>query len=214
MTKHTGNVMCRAKYLISMAWILIALLGALVGCDADKATDPSNLAPAQPAIDGPSGTPANGSTVTTLRPILRWICTDPDGDELVYDVYFGETSPPELAQADLTTSRFDPDSLQFGTTYYWQVVAKDQSGAKSTSDLWEFSTFAQPPHLIVNKTKLDFSAVQGGDIPASQTFSINNTGAGLSVGVSQTAVVRGWTKISFPETAIVRRSQSESTAPV
>jgi hypothetical protein len=81
-----------------------------------------------------------GSLPTSLT--LRWHCNDPDpGDELRYDVYCGTTNPPyELVASDLKSSFFDKQSLMPNTTYYWQVVAKDNRDSTSKSQVWKFTT--------------------------------------------------------------------------
>jgi len=167
------------RNLIPVAFALFGLLFILTGCEMDSPTDPANRAPTQPVIDGPSGTPSHGSTITTLTPTLRWMCSDPDGDLLTYGVRLDTTSPPKPVAAGLRTTSFSPETLQFATKYYWQVIAMDPSGVMASSDIWAYTTPAQPPHLELGESELSFSAVQGDPIPEGQTITISNTGGGL-----------------------------------
>jgi len=77
---------------------------------------------------------------------LNWSSNDPDGDELVYDVYFGRE--PRLDEKDLLirgTHETMVDvsllkRLDYSTKYYWKVVAKDSYGGESTSYTESFTT--------------------------------------------------------------------------
>ena len=74
---------------------------------------------------------------------LYWSSGDPDpGDTVVYDVYFavGDTLA-RVAQNSRDTSYVLP-RLSYGTTYRWQVVARDPHGAEVIGDTWTFSTVA------------------------------------------------------------------------
>jgi hypothetical protein len=62
-----------------------------------------------------------------------------------YDVYFGSNGEPlELLASGLPQKYVDPvpgpDVLDFGTDYYWQVVAKSCCGDKSYGPVWKFKT--------------------------------------------------------------------------
>lgn len=98
-----------------------------------------NLAPYEPS--GP--TPVNNATAMELTPVLRWQGGDPNGDDVVYSVYFGENSSPVLAGS--TFDRFhNPGQLQHKTKYYWKVEASD-GRLTSVSPVWSFTTQGMPP---------------------------------------------------------------------
>jgi hypothetical protein len=84
--------------------------------------------------------PENGSIDVRGDPDLYWNCTDPDGDDLVYDVYLGTTNPPSLIASNITDPVFDPGILEFLTTYYWYIVSKDNRGGTNQSSIWTFTT--------------------------------------------------------------------------
>jgi len=89
--------------------------------------------------------PANGASNVPLDVTLRWEATDPDGDTLKFDLYFGEQSNPPLLKSNLTTKYYGPLELEDDKTYYWKVVAKDPDGKTATSPVWSFSTGALEP---------------------------------------------------------------------
>ena len=89
--------------------------------------------------------PANGASNIPLNVILQWQASDPDGDTLKFDLYFGEESNPPLLQSNLTTKSYGPLDLENDKTYYWKVVAKDPDGKTATSAVWSFTTGSLEP---------------------------------------------------------------------
>ncbi len=99
-------------------------------------SDPSNNPPNPP--DNPS--PANNGGNQELELILSWECTDPDGDDLTYDVFFGVTTTPPLISEDQASTNYTTNLLTNSTTYYWKIVATDTKGASTDGPLWKFTT--------------------------------------------------------------------------
>ncbi len=95
-----------------------------------------NNPPTQPANPGPSNGAINQLTNTTLT----WSCSDPNGDPLTYDVYFGTANNPPLVAGNQTSASYNPGQLNNSTTYYWKIVAKDNQGAMTAGPVWNFST--------------------------------------------------------------------------
>jgi hypothetical protein len=93
--------------------------------------------------------PTDESMDITLDASLTWQAViDPDGDDIVYDVYFGTDATPEtIASADQASTSFEP-SLNSGTMYYWKIVAKDNNGGISESPIWSFTTINNPPGSV------------------------------------------------------------------
>ena len=90
-----------------------------------------SVAPTSPA----SPSPADGATATNTNVTLAWSSISAQ----TYDVYFGTTSSPGLSASNLTNSSVSMGSLASGTTYYWQVVAKNNIGA-TPGPVWSFTT--------------------------------------------------------------------------
>lgn len=91
--------------------------------------------PASPRLLSPSDG-QNG----VARPVqLVWQGSDPDGDPLTYDIHVGadpSALTPSGTTVDTTTAL---PGLQSGTTYYWQVFARDWKGSAG-SEVFEFRT--------------------------------------------------------------------------
>lgn len=115
---------------------LIAVVCFFVGCFEKKTTAPESGRPEPPS--NPS--PPDGALNQPLDLTLSWICTDPDGDRLVYDIYFGASAFPPLLNEDNHFSEFQVSSLLFSTTYYWRIVASDDQSNTRSSDIWSFTT--------------------------------------------------------------------------
>ena len=84
--------------------------------------------------------PVNGATGRPVNLTMTWTCTDPDGDPLTYDVYFGTNSNPPIASTNRTSASFTPAQLNYNTTYYWKIVAKDNQGHSTSGTVWNFTT--------------------------------------------------------------------------
>jgi len=84
--------------------------------------------------------PANNTNNIDRNQVINWTCTDPDGDSLTYDVYFGTNPDPSKVPTSQTTSSYDPGTMSYNTRYYWKIVAKDNKGGTNTSPIWNFKT--------------------------------------------------------------------------
>ena len=87
--------------------------------------------------------PFNGTlNMSICPPNLSWSGGDPDGDNVTYDVYFGEDPFNLLLVAqDISDSWYQiPFLLDFLTTYYWKVVAEDEHGLTTSGPIWNFKT--------------------------------------------------------------------------
>jgi hypothetical protein len=106
----------------------------LVRGDSTVENSPPNI-PANP-------TPSDSEPgIDLISPVLTWSGGDPDpGDWVTYDVYFGRNDPPKLKSSDLADPTFTFGRLSCYTTYYWQVVARDNHGAETSGPLWSFTT--------------------------------------------------------------------------
>lgn len=102
-----------------------------------------NNYPDKPELTPPS---VNLANVPLRELTLSWTGGDLDGDELVYDVYFGRE--PRLDEKDLLLRDVKQNSvelatlkrLDYSTKYYWKVVARDPSGEEAVSKTEYFTT--------------------------------------------------------------------------
>jgi hypothetical protein len=106
-----------------------------------------NNPPNQPA----NPNPPNGASDQPVNLTLTWSCTDPDGDPLTYDIYFGTSNNPPLALANQSNTSFNPGQLNNSSIYYWKIVAKDNQGANTSGPVWNFTTIfvdVTPPEVV------------------------------------------------------------------
>ncbi len=97
----------------------------------------SNTGPLTPTLPSP----ATGSTDKPTYLLLKWTASDPEGDPITFDVYFGTEQNPPLLVSGIDEMEVDPGFLDYETVYYWKVVAKDNHGLEAVSPLWTFTTF-------------------------------------------------------------------------
>jgi len=127
-------------------WVAVA--GDACPDDPNK-TQPGNCGCGQPEVPGcgapqlpaaPSNpSPADGATYVSLYADLDW---DDSAGAISYGVYFGTSNPlPCLGNA--ASSDWLLDTLDDQTTYYWQVVAKNDAG-NTPGPVWSFSAGAPP----------------------------------------------------------------------
>ncbi len=106
-----------------------------------RSTSRSNITIVTPQTDPPNPAnlvyPADGG-YSFLDANLSW--ADGGGMPTSYDLYFGTDDPPTtLVGDDLTSTVFTP-TLAAGTTYYWQVVPRNDNGEAENCPVWSFST--------------------------------------------------------------------------
>ncbi len=98
-----------------------------------------NFSPFSPS----NPTPHDEETSVSVTPQLKWSSGDPNGDNLVFQVYLGNTNPPPLV-GSVFDNEYNPSTLTQKTKYYWQVVA-DDGEIKTPGSVWSFTTRGIPP---------------------------------------------------------------------
>lgn len=127
---------------------LAVLTILLTGCEDLL---PGNDPPAAPTTPDP----LDNAVDQPVDLNLTWTCTDPNNDPLTFDVFFGtENNPPSkppLVAKDIVQATYNPGNLAYGTTYYWRILARDDSGEEFSSSTWSFTTIQatgnQPPSV-------------------------------------------------------------------
>ena len=94
--------------------------------------------------------PDNGSMVTVLTPTFLWeVPIDPDDQRsrsiTSYDLYLGlDSSFTAVEPISVDTNQFTPlDNLTEDQLYYWKVIAFDNDGGNTISNIWSFWTNSQ-----------------------------------------------------------------------
>ena len=138
-----------------------------------KFTTQSNRAPNAPSVPSPCNHATNQPTTITLS----WECSDPDGDAVTYDVYFGTSSNSmtkvSINQSGSTLNIDDLRTLSYETTYYWKVVAKDSEGATTEGPEWKFTTQSAPtsPSYTPSSIVPQMVLVEKGSFTMGDTWS-------------------------------------------
>jgi hypothetical protein len=102
-------------------------------------------------------TPANKTIEVPIEVNLTWRCIDPDGDDITFDVWFGDEFNIEQVAYNQTENWFYMRDLNFVTTYYWYVVAWEVPyDLYTVGPLWNFRTeLNQPPNQAVDPRPYD-----------------------------------------------------------
>jgi len=94
--------------------------------------------------------PMNESININVTPILSWTGGDPNGDPVIYVVYFDTNSNPYTVEDYVNDTIFESKILNYTTQYYWKIHAYDNHGAVSTGLIWTFQTVDNVPPYIPN----------------------------------------------------------------
>ena len=84
--------------------------------------------------------PENGAENQSIHHDIYWTCTDPEGETLNYDVFFGTEDSLHLVSYGQSEITFDPGTLKHNKQYLWKIVARDIHGDTTVSPLWSFIT--------------------------------------------------------------------------
>ena len=125
-----------------------------VGTNPAATIDAISLVSANPTVPSCATalTPANGATnVSTCNP-FTWTAPSSTGCNTAtsYDIYLGTAPAPGLL-TNVTTTSFQP-SLNFSTTYYYQIVPRNAAGAAVGCPVLSFTTGAStnPQYNLVD----------------------------------------------------------------
>lgn len=86
------------------------------------------------------GEPNLNAVVKESSTTLTWNASDVDNDPLTYDVYFGTDNPPATKVGSNLTDKSIDVTLTNSTTYYWNVIVKDDKGGQTIGQVWNFKT--------------------------------------------------------------------------
>jgi len=112
--------------------------------------------------------PSNGATGVPTTSTLQWTAIDAAS----YDVAFGTANPPASVATGLTSPTYTP-TLAAGTTYYWQITARN-AGGSITGSVWSFTTAAPAPPSIPS---LPVPANGAMEVPPSTALQWSSAGA-------------------------------------
>ncbi|NQU05884.1 MAG: leucine-rich repeat domain-containing protein [Calditrichaeota bacterium] len=164
----------------------------------------ANLASSEPS----NPEPADGTIIDAMYATLTWSCSDPEGDALLYDVYFGTSASPPLVSSGQSYTIYPTDVLELNTTYYWKIVVDDGHEHFIESELWSF-TIAEdvaiifPDRYLERMVRLRMDKPSGhiyvSDLAAIETFDAQQSGITNLTGME---FMTGLTKLNMPRNQI------------
>lgn len=164
------------KYAIVLLVGMVALLGSACG-------EPAPL-PA-PTLEAP----ANGSTVTSLTPILTWSASTSGALyrlQVANDANFSNLVIDQQNLAGLSYS-VPAGKLSEGQTYYWKITASKDNQDSSWSTYWSFLTPAPQPPPPSGTSEITVSAtVDGASWTGSVSYGLSGPQAFSGSSVTQT----------------------------
>ncbi|MHA2022886.1 MAG: PKD domain-containing protein, partial [Candidatus Thorarchaeota archaeon] len=124
-------------------------------------------------------TPLNGVSNQDLNVDVTWEGGDVDGQDVIYDVFFGTDSTPdngELRLEGATVVSFDPGTLAYNTKYYWKVEVTDGT-ATTRSGIWSFTTEKEPvpPPMITITSPSEGKVFNSQDVVLKYTIDQDGT---------------------------------------
>ncbi|AHM62728.1 hypothetical protein D770_22405 [Flammeovirgaceae bacterium 311] len=136
-------------------------------------TDAGNT-PGQPGSPSPAAS-ASGQPIDVT---LSWEAPDTDNaDSLTYDVYLYQSGTAERTRiaSEVSDTSVVAGNLMYGTTYFWQVVVRDQSGSTSNGEVWSFTTLSLPEarYLFARATDGNYD-IYSSDGTEANTFRLTH----------------------------------------
>jgi hypothetical protein len=134
--------------------------------------------------------PSHGATNVNINTILSWDCSDPDGYNLTYNIYFekGDSTPDILVSSNQNETTYNPGTMAYSSTYYWKIVAKNEKGITINGTTWSFTTKAKQSgsssssggstnkYPIANASKSETTGILGVPINLDGSASIDPDG--------------------------------------
>ena len=117
----------------------------LNGIDPQVEPDPEDPPEPDPTVlpmAPNSPTPSSGAANVPTMTALTWSASGATS----YDVNFGISNPPLELATGQPDAVFTPGTLDYNTTYFWQIVAHNSVGS-TTGPIWSFTTAGLPAQM-------------------------------------------------------------------
>lgn len=90
--------------------------------------------------------PGDGSIAQSVNAPLAWRVDLPDYADLRFTILLDIDDPEPTTPLvhNLALPKFDPESFEFATRYYWRVRSVDSLGNEMLGPVWTFRTMAKP----------------------------------------------------------------------
>ena len=151
--------------------VMVLLISALcvgIGVTSGVTSAACSNTPSVPG--GPS--PVNGSVNIPINPILSWGACD---NTSYYQVYLDINALPVNSLGTTNYSNIISTNLSYNTTYYWQVVAFNNSTCNTSGPIWRFTTANMLPSTPTPTPTSTSCAIPAKPLIPSPTNSSANT---------------------------------------
>jgi len=148
-------------------------INVIINLTSDSLANTPPVAPTEPM-------PANGASELATSLTLSWSASDPDEDEITFDVQVFNADQSQMINiGQINESSVDLEELNYNESYFWQVTAYDGKSAPVNSELWSFETAPFPDHRFLfarnENGKYDiFSTSENGNAIKLTSNSVNN----------------------------------------
>jgi hypothetical protein len=157
----------KSKIILFVMLVALADIITLQSCKQEEGTPLREFLAAVPATPVPANAGVIARTSGSQTITLTW--TGTATNPIKWDVYFGNTSSPDLVASDVAVNSYDV-TVTAGGKYYWQVRTVDANNVRSESPVWEFEVNSNPD--IPSTPVPDSAAV---DVSCTATLSWNAT---------------------------------------
>ncbi|MGQ9586523.1 MAG: hypothetical protein ACUVXG_14140 [Anaerolineae bacterium] len=100
----------------------------------------TQIPPNNPPNSPSNPKPAHGAKGCPTALSLSWTGGDPNAEDTVtYKIYLDTANPPTTLATETTNTYSLKSGLTLSTTYYWEVLAKDQHEAQAWGPVWNFT---------------------------------------------------------------------------
>lgn len=131
----------KRKTILSAMLLVLTGIVLLQSCKQEEGTPFREFLAAVPATPVPANTGVIVRTSGSQTITLTW--TGTATNPIKWDVYFGNTSSPDLVASNVAVNTYDVQ-VTTGGKYYWQVKTVDANNVRSESPLWEFEVNSNP----------------------------------------------------------------------
>ena len=118
-------------------------INVIINLISDSLANTPPLAPSQPM-------PENGANELATSLTLSWSASDPDEDDIFYDVQVFNADQSQMINiGQIDESFVELENLNYNESYFWQVTASDGKSAPVNGELWSFETAPFPDHRFL-----------------------------------------------------------------
>ncbi|QQT25532.1 carboxypeptidase regulatory-like domain-containing protein [Sphingobacterium spiritivorum] len=122
--------------------------------------------------------PVDNAQEIPLNIKLSWNCTDPDSDSLSYRLIIKNNKSEDVRDIkNIKAKTYQLDNLNYGTSYFWQVVVSDSLHTEVFSPVYKFTTSEVPQNRFhfVRKSNNNYSIISTDENNKSFNFTNSNT---------------------------------------